>query len=129
MNALPIWDAEQRLEAAPVPNPLIADSTDDSTDDSTATAPAAGPGGHRGAALAAALQSLEASATPSDAVELLLAAIDAADDAAGIVRVDRRDAVLQQRIARIVSGANLPSRGPGTRARDILGLLGEHRPA
>lgn len=118
MNALPTWDDEQRLAAAPVPEPLT---------DVAATAPV--PGGHRGAALAAAIQALEAPATLSDAVELLLAAIDAADDAAGIVRVDRRDAVLQQRIARIVSGANLPSRGPGTRARDILALLGEHRPA
>lgn len=129
MNALPTWDDEQRLAAAPVPDPL--------TDDLAATVPVPAPvpvpvpvpGGHRGAALAAAVQALDSSATLSDAVELLLAAIDTADDAAGIVRVDLRDAVLQQRIARMVSGANLPSRGPGTRARDILALLGEHRPA
>ena len=117
MNALPTWDDEQRLAVAPVPEPL--------TDGVAATVPV--PGGARGAALAAALQALEPSATLSDAVETLLAAIDTADDAVGIVRVDRRDAVLQQRIARIVSGANLPSRGPGTRARDFLALLGEHR--
>jgi hypothetical protein len=154
MNAQLAWDDEQRLAAAPVPAPstdLTLDTLDTApsdlegattTDLSAPSAPGAGlddvehadpvtivpvPGGHRGAALADAIQSLDPAAGLSTAVEHLLAAIDAADADAGIARVDTADAVLQQRIARIVSGASLPSRGPGTRARDILALLSSHR--
>jgi hypothetical protein len=123
MNALPLWDAEQRLQAAPVP-------------DSPDLHPLPGaevreplPGAHRGIAIAHALESLDANAGLGVAVRHLLDAIDAADAEAGIVRVDINDAVLRQRIARIVSGANLPSRGPVSRARDILSLMTTSHPA
>ncbi len=125
MNALPLWDAEQRLQAAPVLVP-------DSTGVPPYTAPEESeplPGAHRGVALVKALQSLAPSADPGTTVAHLLDAIDAADAEAGIARVDTNDAVLRQRIARIVSGANLPSRGPVTRARDILSLMTTSRPA
>jgi hypothetical protein len=125
MNALPLWDAEQRLQAAPV---LVPDSTGvagfAATEESEPL-----PGAHRGIALVKALESLDPSAGPGATIAHLLDALDSADAEAGIARVDTNDAVLRQRIARIVSGANLPSRGPVTRAREILSLLTTSRPA
>lgn len=125
MNALPLWDAEQRLHAAPV---LAPDSTGVlSPADAQEHEPL--PGGHRGTALADALASVDSSAGLGATVAHLLDALDSADAEAGIARVDTNDAVLRQRIARIVSGANLPSRGTASRARDILALLTTSRPA
>lgn len=139
MNALPVWDAEQRA-GAPVPTiyPVPALPAEDTAIDSAAapaTEAAHAPltidvttypdlaGDPRRLALARALADLEPTTGPVDAVAHLLAAVDAADAEAGIARVDTSDAVLTQRITRIVSGAALPSRGPATRAREILGLL------
>lgn len=118
MNALPVWDDEQ-------PNALT--TTDWTTTDTTTTPGTAPvPGGRRGAALADAIRT---AGTPTDLGELvshLLAAVDAADADAGIARVDTNDAVLGQRIARIVSGASLPSRGPSAQAKAVLSLLREY---
>lgn len=123
MNALPLWDAGHRLDAAPG---LASDSTEVPPQPA---APEPLPGAHRGIAIARAMESLDAGAGLGAAVQHLLDAIDAADTEAGIARVDTNDVVLRQRIARIVSGANLPSRGPVTRARDILTLMTTSRPA
>ncbi len=120
MNTSSTWDAEQRPSApAPSGHPTPIPSTYDHTD--------VDPGGSdpRRTALARALESLDAGLPTVDAVTQILAALDAADTESGIARVDTADAVLQQRIARIVSGAALPSRGPSTRAREILELLGD----
>lgn len=134
MNALPIWDAEQRLEAAPVlgtttSNPETAASDPETAVSNPGATAAALPGGHRGAALVEAVTALEPGTSLAEAVERLLEAIDNADAEAGYARVDTTDTVLQQRIARLVSGAGLPSRGPGTQARDILSILRGYRPA
>lgn len=121
MNALPIWDAEQHLPDAPVP-------TDDPPTDThptpTARTPFAGlPADPRRLTLLDALEALRPDTPLEEAVLAILAAIDAVDVEAGIARVDTGNAVLQQRIARTISGADLPSRGPGTRAREVLALL------
>lgn len=127
MNALPIWDAEQRLHAAPVPEPVPDHFAATEPLDRRTPEAAHVPGGHRGAAVAAAFGTVNPGADLPEIVGHLLAAVDAADSAAGIVRVDTNDAVLGQRIARIVSGSALPSRGPGNQARAILSLLTSHR--
>jgi hypothetical protein len=133
MNALPAWDAEQPFQAtSALPGPTTPalvysqDAQGAASDESASVVPL--PGGHRGAALAQAITTLAPSAGLAATVEHLLAAIDAADADAGIIRVDTLDASLHERIARIVSGASLPSRGIATRARDIIALLGTTRP-
>ncbi len=84
--------------------------------------PTPGPS-HRVAEFGRALDRLQPGADPTLAAQDLLAVIDAADAEAGIARVDTNDAELQRQIARIVAGTGLLSRGPGTRARDILRTL------
>ena len=133
MTYLHVQDAEQRNEAAPVPavqavpadsgSPTALDSPRPEPDDVDAV-----PGGPRAAAVARALRCRVPQADLADTVQHLLAAADAADNDAGIARVDTTDATLQQQITRIVSGTSLPSRGPAARARDIVKLLlaGQH---
>jgi hypothetical protein len=122
MNALPIWDDEPHLTGAPVldaaPDPTALTRTD-----TTPSLFDGLPADPRRSALVAVLEALGPDTSLEEAALALLAAIDVADTVAGIARVDTNDAVLQQRIARIISGANLPSRGPGTRAREVLALL------
>lgn len=105
MTTIPTRDDEPRL-SAPVPVPTDTPEIDP-----------------RRAAIARVLGSLDATTSPTDAVTRILDALDAADAATGIARVDTADPRLQHRIARIVSGAAMPSRGPSTRAREILGLI------
>lgn len=116
MNALPIWDDESHLEVAPVLDALPEPAP---------PSPFAGlPADPRRLAVLDALAALPEDATPEEAVLAILTAADTADTAAGIARVDTHDVVLQQRIARIILGANAPSRGPATRAREVLRILG-----
>lgn len=118
MNALPVWDDEPRLDVAPVLETGLAPLPP------TTPAPFAGlPADPRREALLEILDSLDPDTGLEVAVLAILSAIDVADAEAGIARVDTHDAVLQQRIARIILGANLPSRGPATRAREVLRLL------
>lgn len=112
MNTLPMWDAEPRA-SAPVPHVDPPGPTDE---------PALEVDPRR-AALARVLGSLDSTTGRSEAITLILEAIDAADAESGVARVDTNNAILQHRIARIVSGAAMPSRGPATRAREILGLI------
>lgn len=127
MNALPVWDDELRLDAAPAQDddPAQIPSTPSAIDNLFASL----PHDPRRAALVRAIGAVDPESGVADAVLQMLAAIDRADADAGITRVDTGDVVLQQRIARIVAGTNLPSRGPATRAREILSLLRTHRPA
>jgi len=123
MNALPVWDDEPRLAAAPVPDPLIALTT---TTPEPLDPFADLPADPRRLALARAIETMDHDAAAADTVLHLLAAIDEADADAGIARVDTTDSVLAQRIARIILGANGPSRGPVARAREVLALLRTH---
>lgn len=123
MNALPVWDDEPRLDAAPVLDSLALTSTSTPVP----TDPFADlPTDPRRVALARAVEALDDDAEQSDVVLRLLAAIDEADADAGIARVDTHDTVLAQRIARIILGANGPSRGPVARAHEVLRLLRTH---
>lgn len=123
MNALPIWDDEPRFDDVPVPDTSVLET--DSPFDPFATLPA----DPRRTVLLAAIQNVGPDVRPESAVLGILSALDDADAGAGIARVDTHDAVLQQRIARMILGTNLPSRGPATRAREILAMLRSLRTA
>ena len=115
MTALPTQTGPTRAQAVPTgttPNPTTSPGPTKTQTPS-----------HRVAELARALGRLRPGTDPTVAAQDLLVVIDAADAAAGIARVDTNDVELQRQIARIVAGTGLPSRGPGTRARDILRTL------